>query len=393
MSFIAKPWGMHNRFRNTKNGRLHMIHAVRYFLVALVLAVMHSAVNAQETLKIGSPAPDFNLPGVDGNMHSLAEFKDANVLVIVFTCNHCPTAQAYENRIVQMAADYKTKGVCLVAISPNDPLAVRPDELGFTDVGDSLADMKIRAKDKKFNFPYLYDGNDQKASMAYGPVATPHVFIFDRDRKLRYAGRVDDNDNPREVSVPDARNAIDALLAGKEVVIDITRTFGCSIKWSDKRESVKKALEKHAKEEVTLSLLDEKGIAALVKNDGRRPRLINVWATWCAPCVNELPEFDLMSQMYRRRGLEVITISADDPAKKDKALEQLKELHLSTKNYLYDGKDKYKLMSTVDEKSNGALPLTVLVDPDGKVLYRKNGEINAMELRKAIVNFLGRTYQ
>ena len=113
-----------------------------------------------------------------------------------FFGGHCPTAQAYEGRIKRLAADYKDKKVALVVISPNDPQALRLDELGFSDLGDSLEDMKIRAKDHGFSFPYLYDGETQKVSRAYGPVATPHVFVFDRQRKLRFAGRIDNSRSP-----------------------------------------------------------------------------------------------------------------------------------------------------------------------------------------------------
>ena len=136
--------------------------------------------------------PSFRFPGVDGKTYSLASFDDSQILVVIFTCNHCPTAQAYEERIKDLHQEYKDRGVALVAISPNDPVAVRLDELGYSDLGDSLDDMKIRAKDKEFEFPYLYDGETQKASAAYGVLATPHVYIFDADRKLRYVGRIDD---------------------------------------------------------------------------------------------------------------------------------------------------------------------------------------------------------
>jgi peroxiredoxin len=131
-----------------------------------------------KTLAIGATAPNFNLKGVDGKMYSLASFKASNILVIVFTCNHCPTAQAYEDRIIQLTADYKKKGVSVVAVSPNDPLSIRLDELGYSDLGDSYEEMKIRAREKKFNFPYLYDGATQAMSKAYGPSTTPHVFIL-----------------------------------------------------------------------------------------------------------------------------------------------------------------------------------------------------------------------
>src|SRR5690348_9466997 len=139
-----------------------------------------------ESLKIGSAAPELNLPGVDGKTYVLADFAKAKVLVVLFTCNHCPTAQAYEERIARLHSDYRDKGVALVAISPNDPLAVRLDELGYTDIGDSFADMKLHARRRGFKFPYLYDGETQSVATAFGVLATPHVFVFDGERKLRY---------------------------------------------------------------------------------------------------------------------------------------------------------------------------------------------------------------
>ena len=145
------------------------------------------------TLAIGSAAPDFSLPGIDGQIHKLSDYSDAQVLAIVFTCNHCPTAQLYESRIKKLADDYRGRGVTLVAIEPNDPEAVWLSELGYTDVSDSLDEMKIRAEYRHFNFPYLYDGETQSVARAYGPKATPHVFVFDAERKLRYEGRVDNS--------------------------------------------------------------------------------------------------------------------------------------------------------------------------------------------------------
>src|ERR1051325_10507627 len=188
-------------------------------------------VNAEEApahpiLAIGAPAPDFCLPGIDGQMHCLKEYASAKILVIAFTCNHCPTAQLYEQRIMKLVDDYKDKGVTLVAIEPNNPNAVLLDELGYTDVGDSLDDMKVRAAYRHFNFPYLYDGETQKISTAYGPSATPHLFIFDSERKLRYQGRVDNTPRKNLATTKDARNALDALLAGKKCVKRVTRVFG-----------------------------------------------------------------------------------------------------------------------------------------------------------------------
>ncbi len=345
------------------------------------------------TLEINQPAPDFNLPGVDGKTYSLDSFRDAEVLVVVFTCNHCPTAQAYEDRIKHLAADYKDKKVALVAISPNDPQALRLDELAYSDLGDSFEEMKVRAKEQGFGFPYLYDGETQKVSRAYGPVATPHVFVFDRHRKLRFAGRIDNSEKPQRVTSHDARNAIDALLAGKQVPAEKTKVFGCSTKWSEKRESAKRSLDDWSKEEITLKLIDEKGIRSLVKNDGKKLRLINVWATWCGPCVGELSEFVAMNRMYRRRDFELVILSADSPAEKDRVLKVLKEQQASAANYLFSGNDKYKLMDAVDKEAAGNLPHTILVAPGGKVLYRKSGPCEPLEIKRAVVGYLGRTYK
>jgi peroxiredoxin len=361
--------------------------------VALGLALNAAAALAADPkpLAIGSPAPDFDLPGVDGKNHKLADFKSARLLAVVFTCNHCPTAQAYEQRLKQLHADYKDKGVAVVAISPNDPLAVRLDELGYTDLDDSLEAMKIRAADQKFEFPYLYDGETQQVSRAYGALATPHVFLFDAERKLRYAGRIDDSD-VKQVKSHDLRNAIDALLAGKPVPKETTKIFGCSTKWSDKRDDAKKSIEKWNAEPVALEDIDDAGIKALAANDTKKLRLINVWATWCAPCIAEMPELVEMNRMYRHRPFEMITITMDDMDRKDAALEVLKEHHVSSKNYIYTGEDKDKLVESLDPQWEGPPPYTMLVAPGGKVIYRKLGVVDPLEVKKKIVEQVGRTY-
>ena len=186
------------------------------------------------TLEIGSQAPDFNLPGVDGKNYQLADFEQDDALLVIFTCNHCPTAQAYEDRIKKLHTDYGSRGVRLVAISPNDAEAVRLDELGYSDLGDSLEDMKIRAKEAGFEFPYLYDGETQQVTKAYGAKATPHTFLFDKERKLRYTGRIDDGE-VGPITKHDLRDAIEAVLRGEEVATASTRVFGCSVKWASKQ--------------------------------------------------------------------------------------------------------------------------------------------------------------
>src|SRR5271167_1925405 len=227
---------------------------------------IRAAEDEHPTLAIGSPAPDFSLPGIDGKTHQLSEYKNSQLLAIVFTCNHCPTAQLYETRIKKLEDDFQSKSVAFVAIQPNDPQAIRLSELGYTDVSDSLEDMKIRAEYRHFNFPYLYDGETQSVSRAYGPKATPHIFIFDKERKLRYEGRVDDSQRASNVKSQDARNALEALLAGRPVPVAHTPAFGCSTKWKSKIDSQLDELKKAQAEPVTLQMATAEDLNKLRSN-------------------------------------------------------------------------------------------------------------------------------
>lgn len=347
-----------------------------------------------KTLEIGAQAPDFKLPDIDGKYHRLDDFKDAKALVIIFTCTHCPTAQAYEDRIIKFTEDYKSKGVQVIAIMPNSTLGLLPEECSYTDLNDSFEDMKTRAIDKKFNFPYLYDGDDQKTAIAYGPVATPHAFVFNSERKLSYIGRIDAIEKPGTANGEDLRASVDAVLEGKPVENPTNKAFGCSVKWEWKGDYAKQVEKEWSEKPVSIEKLDIKGIKALVKNPTKKLRLINIWATWCAPCVAEYPQLVELQRWYGQRDFEFISLSADNPDSTDKALSFLQKKHSSVKNYIYDGTDKYKLIEAVDPKWNGALPYTLLVEPDGKVAYSYQGAVDILELKKAIVDhpMMGRFY-
>jgi thiol-disulfide isomerase/thioredoxin len=230
-------------------------------------------------------------------------------------------------------------------------------------------------------------------SRQFGPVATPHVFVFDAERKLRYAGRVDDKENPAKATTSEARDAIEAVLAGRPVPVETTKVFGCSVKWSDKRGWVADGFAKWALEPVALETIDEAGVKVQVKNQGgTKLRLVNVWATWCGPCVIEFPDLVSLHRIYRGREFEVVTVNADDPEKRDKALEFLKTAQASTRNYAFDKGDPYALIEAVDPKWQGALPHTILVAPGGEVIYRSEAAFDMHELRRRIVGWLGRYY-
>jgi thiol-disulfide isomerase/thioredoxin len=399
-----------------------MIPTMNKHAVFLLAALMPAFVTAEapkakksampegfHELKIGDAAPDFELIGIDEEMHTLQEYAEADLLMIAFLSNHCPTSQAVEGRIKRLVKDYKGKGLKLVAINPNDPAALRPDELGYSKYNDSFPEMKRHAKEQDFNFDYLYDGDTQKTALAYGCLATPHVMIFDKERKLRYQGRLDDSRyaDDATVTAPDARNAIEALLAGQPVPVEVTKPHGCSTKWIDKREQVAADNAKWENGEVEVELIDAKGVAALRKNDTKKVRLFNVWATWCGPCVKEFPELVATSRKFGLRDFEFISISMDDPKElpavkaflekynaivPDKLKPSLKAEDRKGNAYVFNEASSDALIEALDPEWPGPIPHTLVVAPGGEVIFRHNGEIDGDELRGKILEAMGRFY-
>jgi peroxiredoxin len=360
-------------------------------------------------LKIGDAAPDFSLLGVDGKTYTLADFKDSPLLMVVFLSNHCPVSHAAETRLLPYVAAMKGRGLAVVAINPNSAAAAREDELGYTQYTDSYADMKVYAKERGFPFPYLYDGDLQVTAKAYGCLCTPHVFLFDRERKLRYAGRFDNSRLPdlASVTISDAPNAVQALLAGQAVPVELTRPVGCSTKWKSEIAEVAAANEKWDSTPVYLDPIDVAGVAALARNDTQRWRLINVWATWCEPCVKEFPGLVLLSRRFDSRAFEMITVSLDDPKEPAVVQRFLDRQHAivpaptkaalaaegrRTNNYYFTGTNTDAFGQALDAAWPGPLPYTILVAPGGKIVYRHSGGLDIDALRGLLVDHLGAYY-
>ncbi len=361
-------------------------------------------------LNIGDPAPDFSLKSVDGKMYSLAAFKDARVLMVVFLSNHCPYSHAAETRLLPLAAEMKARGLAVVAINPNNPEGVDIGELGYSKYNDSYEEMQLYAKEKGFTFPYLYDGETQATAKAYGCLATPHVFLFDEQRKLRYAGRYDDSRfaDAASVTSPDTRNAVEALLAGRVVPVELTKVMGCSTKWLSKKGEIALIDERWKKEPVPVEAIDAAGVAALVRNESPKLRLINVWATWCAPCVAEFPVLVGISRRLANRDFELITISVDDTKDQDKVRQFLERQHVAvpnrvkrslknegrtTNNYLFSGANSEALLQALDPKAPGPVPYSVIIAPGGKIVYRHTGQLDAAEVLSKLVEELGPYYE
>ena len=340
-------------------------------------------------LAIGSPAPDFNLPGIDGKSHTLSEYAAAKILVIVFESNHCPVSQLYEGRIKQIQADYKPAGLVVVGINPNNPKAIRINELDHSDMSDSLPEMKIRAEYRHFTWPYLYDGETQAIAAKFGAVSTPHIFIFDQDRKLRYQGRIDDNMLWSAATTHEARDAIDALIAGKPVPAETTRAFGCSTKWLTKSGDVQAEWAKIMAEPVTLDMAGADDLKKLRANSTGKMLVVNFWSTKCKECLRGFNDLETSYRMYRiRDDYTYVTISTGNAKDSPAVLKYLQEQHASSPNLQFATSDSKSLQAAFGEKWDLGQAYMVIIQPDGKIIYRIQGKVDTLEMRREVVRNL-----
>ena len=336
-------------------------------------------------LRIGAALPDFALKGVDGKIHTPADYKDSPVLVVMFISNHCPASQNYESRMKQITADYAGKGVQVIAIAPNGPQAVSPRELNYSDVDDSFDAMVERATHRQFPFPYLYDGETQAVAHQFGPKVTPHIFIFDKDRKLRFEGRIDDAMKEVNAKTHETRDALDALLAGKPVPVETTPVFGCSTKWNSSVAGKQREMKEWQAKPVTVEATTLAGLQQLMKNPTGKMLMINFWATWCGPCQVEYPELLTSYLWYRSRDFEFVSVSVDAPSDRAAVTRFLNEHHSAIRNLQVDTEDVYAVQKAVDPKWQSGVPYTIVLAPDGTVIYRREGEVDILKLRRAIL--------
>jgi peroxiredoxin len=355
------------------------------FILTISMAAGAGGQTAHPILALGSPAPDFALPGVDGKVHKLSDYAASPVLAVVFTCNHCPIAQMYEQRIEHLFEEYGNRGVKVVAIQGNDPKALTINELDSSDISDTLPEMKLRFAYKHLHYPYLYDGEIQAVTRAYGPQATPHIFIFDKDRRLRYQGRIDDNYRIKQVKTHEAQDAIEALLAGKPVLVTHTGAFGCSTKWQEK-ETLRVAYEQKLETQpVSVEPVDSEGLKKLRANGTGHVTLVSFWATWCGSCVAEFADLQDTFRMYSDRDFELVTVSANMPEEKAGVLHFLEKKHATSRNLIFASDDTAALQAAFDPGWQSAVPYTVLIGADGKVLYSTLGSVDLLELRRKIL--------
>jgi peroxiredoxin len=251
-------------------------------------------------------------------------------------------------------------------------------------VDDSLAGMKIRAGFNHFNFPYLYDGDGQVAAK-YGATATPQIFIFGKTGKLQYEGRIDDNVNPEQVKTHDANIALDDILAGRPVAAANTSVSGCAIVGKDGIQAKQQEMKEWESKPVTISVAAPVAIKKLRANPTGKYLMVNFWATWCGPCVEEYDNLLQTDLWYRSRNFELVTVSADSPDGKDDVLRFLMDHHSGVRNLIFSSDDVYAMQAAFDPRWQAGVPYTMLIAPDGKMIYDQEGEVDLLRLRRVLL--------
>jgi thiol-disulfide isomerase/thioredoxin len=358
---------------------------VRPTLIAMIVVPLWASSSGRTQiaapLSIGSTVPGFRLTDTDGVAHSPTDWKGRSAFVVAFLCNHCTESQVYEARLNKLVQEYSGKGVAVVAIQSSNPHAFREEELAWSDVGESLADMKERASFRKFRFPYLYDRDTGSTARAFGATVAPSVYIFDKEQTLRYSGRIDNDPADGPSTKHEAAEAIDALLAGNPVAVTTTTANGCPLRLgADKLFSMK-----DDDGQVDVSLATTEKLSSLRHNPTGKLLLVNFYATWCGPCVTEFPDLMETNRMYRGRRFSFTTISSNTPEEKTAVLKFLQKMHATTNNLLYGSDDVYAMQAAFDPDVGSSVPVTVLISPDGKLLFDQQGEIDLMEIRRAIL--------
>ena len=338
-------------------------------------------------LPLRSTAPDFSLPGADGRQHSLGDYADRQILALVLTANTCPAAQLYERRIQRLHQEYRDRGVAVIAVNANRPDALHLADLAYSDGGETLDDMTARVNHRGLTYPYLSDGESQSLTKALGAVSLPHVFVFDRARVLQYSGRLDDDLREDRVTSSDARDAIEALLAGRAVPRGRPVQPGCEVRGLSPREP-DAALARFQAAPVPLEMAGAEALTRLRQNGTGKLLLINFWATWCAPCASEFPDLEETYRRYHARGLEYVTVSVNDPGEREGVERFLREHHASHDNRLFATSDVYGLQAAFDPNMPAPVPFTLLLAPNGDVLYQHLGEVDFRALRRAILAHL-----
>ena len=331
--------------------------------------------------------PTFSLMGTSGQVYTQADFDDKRILALVFMSNHCKVSQLFQNHINDLSKQFE-KEATILAISPNYEQAILPDELAYSDLGDSFEEMKKRAIRLNYNFPYLYDGEKQHLTRAIGVKITPTVYLYDEKRELFYVGRIGNIDSPDKRETSELYLAIMRALEEKEVAFKRTKVFGTSIKTKGHLMLAEQVRKRYADESIKLTHADDRKLDFYLNHKTQKPKLFYVWQTTDKNVRDNLMKLSFLYKIFRKRGLRLITVCIAEKKEEKEILDQLEKAQLSSTNFLSYGHHVAPLAKIIPSELEKVTPYYRLVGTEGNMLLGKQGEISEDKLRFEILRAL-----
>ena len=330
--------------------------------------------------------PKFLLPGINDKYYINNDFNKSGNLGIVFLSNHCRISQKFQDYLVDLKRIIDSTNNDFFVVSPNKETAIGPDEQAYSDLGDSLLEMKTRAKHKNYNFSYLYDGQRQELTNALNVKVTPSAFVFNKNRKLIYFGRIGVQDEIKNINELDFYKAL--MRDNLETTLIKTPVYGSKVKVADDIKIAEAKLRRYSQETVKLSILEKRNIDFIKRIEIGKLKLIYIWSNNDRENRDNLIALSNIHKIYRKRGLAVITVCVESSDNANLTINELEKAQMSALNFLVEGKDFSPLTSLIPNSVRSITPLCFLVDGQDVIHYQV-GKTDNLTLRRKIVDFMG----
>ena len=354
--------------------------ATRFALLVLMVSIISSR------FLNGEKYPSFTLEGTDGKQYHQNQFKDKEFVCIILYSNHCKISQSFEGLIKEISEHLDSENSILLLVSPNNELALLPDELAYSDVGDSLKEMRIRSKDKNFEFPYLYDGVKQTVSNQLSAKSTPHAFLFNKTRNLVYSGRIGDYNDPDNLEKSDLYQTYRSARNHTHINQVITKVHGTAIKTKEDIFIANEVRRRYSEESVKIRPINQQTLKFFLKYNLGKTTLFYLWSAKDKSSRENLLILSEIYKIFRKRGLKLFTINIDKDFKEIKL--QLEKAQLSASNFILPGNEISPLVRYIPNNTTRVTPLTILFSKEKQTLFSKIGYIDSLILKRLILNDL-----
>ena len=352
------------------------------FVLQAILVVNCQSAEPSEYL------PKFSLRGVDEKLYTNEDFAEMDLLAVVFLSNHCRVSQIFQNQLIKLSEILKNEKVGIVAVSPNYEQAILPDELAYSDLGDSFIEMQKRADRMKYNFPYLYDGEKQEFTRKIGVKITPTVYLYNKTRKLVYVGRIGNHETSRDLDSSDLYKSIKSNQTRGTEKFNRTKVFGTSVRFIDDLVLAEQVRRRYADETVKIGYADQRKVKFYLTHLTGKPKLFYVWKASDKQTRDNLITISTLYKIFRKRGLKVITVCIAENENNEDANELLKQAQLSSTNFIIPGNQVSQLTTIMPKDMKSLTPFYRLLGSDGKMRGGGKGNIAKDILRLDILDSL-----